>query len=89
MITITNNVVDVFVEVGMKELEYYQHNFEVTMVGNTGKYYSHKALRWIMEDSCPDYMVKAEECLKSEKERVSHCLNSSSEQKLVARSSPM
>ena len=79
------NVVDVFVEVGMKELEYYQHNFEAAIVEDTGKYYSRKASSWIMEDSCPDYMVKAEECLKSERERVSHYLHSSSEQKLVGR----
>ena len=38
---------------------------------------------WIEEDSCPDYLIKAEECLKREKERVGHYLHASSETKLL------
>ncbi|KAF6993831.1 hypothetical protein CFC21_010665 [Triticum aestivum] len=48
-------------------------------------YYSIKAQTWIVEDSCPDYMLKAEECLKREKERVAHYLHSSSEPKLLEK----
>jgi cullin 1 len=53
------------------------------MLQDTAAYYSRKAASWIEEDSCPDYMLKAEECLKREKERVGHYLHSSSEQKLL------
>ncbi|KAL0459634.1 UNVERIFIED_CONTAM: Cullin-1 [Sesamum latifolium] len=53
------------------------------MLEDTAAYYSRKASDWIVEDSCPDYMLKAEECLKKEKDRVSHCLHSSSEAKLL------
>ncbi|KAB2016301.1 hypothetical protein ES319_D08G087100v1 [Gossypium barbadense] len=49
---------------------------------DTGAYYSRKASSWIEEDSCPDYMLKSEECLKKERDRVSHYLHSSSETKL-------
>ncbi|KAF9591389.1 hypothetical protein IFM89_004074 [Coptis chinensis] len=38
---------------------------------------------WIEEDSCPDYSSRVEECLKQEKDRVSHYLHISSEQKLL------
>ncbi|GMN71561.1 hypothetical protein TIFTF001_055949 [Ficus carica] len=37
------------------------------MLEDTGSYYNQKASNWILEDSCPDYMLKAEECLKRER----------------------
>ncbi|CAB4281523.1 unnamed protein product [Prunus armeniaca] len=79
------NVIDIFVEIGMGQMEAYEGDFEAYMLGDSGEYYSRKASNWILEDSCPDYMLKAEECLKREKERVSHYLHSSSEQKLVEK----
>ncbi|XP_062016341.1 cullin-1-like [Rosa rugosa] len=79
------NVVDIFVEVGMGEMVNYEEEFEKHMVDDTGDYYSRKASIWIVEDSCPEYMMKAEEALRKEKERVSHYLHSGSEQKLLER----
>ena len=35
------------------------------------------------EDSCPDYMLKAEECLRAEEERVVHYLHASTKVKLL------
>ncbi|GAY60755.1 hypothetical protein CUMW_204500 [Citrus unshiu] len=43
------------------------------------------ASNWILSDSCPDYMIKAEECLEKERDRVSHYMHSSSAQKLVEK----
>ncbi|KAD6453837.1 hypothetical protein R6Q59_015626 [Mikania micrantha] len=77
------NVLDIFVEIGMGQMEYYENDFESSMLKDTAAYYSSKASNWILEDSCPDYMLKAEECLKREKDRVSHYLHVSSEQKLL------
>ncbi|KAL0419996.1 UNVERIFIED_CONTAM: Cullin-1 [Sesamum radiatum] len=51
------NVLDIFVEIGMRQMDYYENDFESAMLD--------------------------EECLKKEKDRVSHCLNSSSEAKLL------
>ncbi|XP_022758046.1 cullin-1-like isoform X1 [Durio zibethinus] len=76
------NVLDIFVEIGMGKMDRYEADFEVSMLEDTGAYYSRKASSWIEEDSCPDYMLKSEECLKKERERVSHYLHSSSETKL-------
>lgn len=47
------NVLDIFVEI-----ECYENDFEVAMLKATAAYYSRKASNWILEDSCPDYMLK-------------------------------
>jgi cullin 1 len=77
------NVLGIFVEIGMGNMDAYETDFESSMLQDTAAYYSRKAASWIEEDSCPDYMLKAEECLKREKERVGHYLHASSEQKLL------
>jgi cullin 1 len=77
------NVLGIFVEIGMGNMDAYETDFETSMLQDTAAYYSRKAASWIEEDSCPDYMLKAEECLKREKERVGHYLHASSEQKLL------
>ncbi|KAH0637036.1 cullin-1-like [Solanum tuberosum] len=79
------NVLDIFVGIGMGEMEYYENDFEDAMLKDTAAYYSRKASSWIVEDSCPDYMLKAEECLKKEKDRVSHYLHVLSETKLLEK----
>ncbi|KAI8566081.1 hypothetical protein RHMOL_Rhmol02G0011700 [Rhododendron molle] len=79
------NVLDIFVEIGMGQMDSYENDFEAAMLKDTAAYYSRKASNWILEDSCPDYMLKAEECLKREKDRVSHYLHSSSESKLLEK----
>ncbi|XP_048440514.1 cullin-1 isoform X6 [Pyrus x bretschneideri] len=79
------NVLDIFVEIGMGQMDHYENDFEADMLKDTAAYYSRKASNWILEDSCPDYMLKAEECLKREKDRVSHYLHSSSEPKLLEK----
>ncbi|KAL8143092.1 hypothetical protein V2J09_016124 [Rumex salicifolius] len=79
------NVLDIFVEIGMGQMEYYEKDFETAMLDDTAAYYSRKASIWVLEDSCPTYMLKAEDCLKKEKERVANYLHSSSEQKLLEK----
>uniref|UniRef100_A0A1D1XSE8 Cullin-1 n=1 Tax=Anthurium amnicola TaxID=1678845 RepID=A0A1D1XSE8_9ARAE len=82
------NVLDIFVEIGLGSMECYENDFEAAMLDDTANYYSRKATIWIMEDFCPDYMLKAEECLKREKDRVSHYLHPSSERKLLLSCHP-
>ncbi|ONK61571.1 uncharacterized protein A4U43_C08F31360 [Asparagus officinalis] len=79
------NVLDIFVEIGLGSMDCYENDFEAAMLYDSGAYYSRKASNWILEDSCPDYMLKAEECLKREKDRVAHYLHSSSEPKLLEK----
>ncbi|KAL0348694.1 UNVERIFIED_CONTAM: Cullin-1 [Sesamum angustifolium] len=65
--------------IGMGQMDYYENDFEAAMLKDTAAYYSRKASNWILDDSCPDYMMKAEECLKREKDRVAHYLHSKKE----------
>lgn len=52
------NVLDIFVEIGMGQMDCYETDFEADMLNDTAAYYSRKASNWILEDSCPDYMLK-------------------------------
>lgn len=52
------NVLDIFVEIGLGNMECYENDFEDFLLKDTTDYYSIKAQSWILEDSCPDYMLK-------------------------------
>eukprot|EP00271_Cylindrocystis_brebissonii_P012999 TRINITY_DN32537_c0_g1_i1.p1 TRINITY_DN32537_c0_g1~~TRINITY_DN32537_c0_g1_i1.p1 ORF type:complete len:749 (-),score=177.31 TRINITY_DN32537_c0_g1_i1:795-3041(-) len=82
---LVKNVLGIFVEIGMGTMEAYENDFEAEMLKGTAAYYSRKAASWIEEDSCPDYMQKADECLKKEQARVGHYLHASSETKLLEK----
>ncbi|TMW89544.1 hypothetical protein EJD97_017038 [Solanum chilense] len=79
------NVLNIYVKLGMGLRDFYENSFEAAMLKDTSAYYSRKASYWIIKDSCPDYMLKAEKCLKQEKHRVSHYLHSSSETELLQK----
>lgn len=83
--SLLKNVLDIFVEIGMGEMALYESDFEAHMLEDTADYYKSKATIWIESDSCPDYMLKAEDCLRRERDRVSHYLHSTTEQKLVEK----
>lgn len=56
--SLLKNVLDIFVEIGLGEMERYERDFEVQMLDDTADYYRSKATIWIESDSCPDYMLK-------------------------------
>ncbi|KAI3842240.1 hypothetical protein MKW98_026030 [Papaver atlanticum] len=66
-------------------LDCYVDDFETAFLNDTADYCSRKASLWIQEDSCPEYMIKAEELLKREKHSVSNYLHSSTEEKLLEK----
>lgn len=61
---LVRNILDIFIEVGMGGMESYEKDFEEPMLQETAQFYKRKAAEWITEDSCPDYMLKAEDCLR-------------------------
>ncbi|KAK0595115.1 hypothetical protein LWI29_003735 [Acer saccharum] len=77
------NVLDIFVEIGMGQMDHYENDFEDAMLKDTAAYYSKKASNWILKDSFADCMSKVVQCSKREKDRVAHYLHSSSEPKLL------
>ncbi|KAL5718437.1 Cullin-1 [Ranunculus cassubicifolius] len=67
----------------MGSMDRYVNDFENHMLDATADYHFLKAFTWTIEDFCATYMIKAEECLKKEKERVANYLHASSEEKLL------
>lgn len=57
--SLLKNVLDIFVEIGMGDMDQYEQDFEKQMLEDTAVYYKSKATNWIEIDSCPDYMLKA------------------------------
>lgn len=51
-------VIDIFVEIGSGEMDYYENDFEAEMLKDTKAYYSRKASNLILVESCPNYMLK-------------------------------
>ncbi|GJT32125.1 cullin-1 [Tanacetum coccineum] len=72
----------------MGQMEHYERDFEAFMLVDSANYYARKASNWIKEDSCLDYMLKAEDCLKKEIDRVDHYFHSRSQPKLIERYIP-
>ncbi|XP_019100862.1 PREDICTED: putative cullin-like protein 2 [Camelina sativa] len=82
---LVKSLVDVYVKNGMGTLETYEEDFEIFLLQDTASYYSSKASKWIEDDFCPDYMLKVEEYLTRERERVTHYLHSTTEPKIVEK----
>lgn len=76
--SLLKHVINIYVEIGVG----FRENLEREMVEHTRAYYARKASNWFFENSCPDYMLKAEECL-SKRDIVSHYLRSTNEQSVV------
>jgi cullin 1 len=80
---LVKNVLDIYIRVGMDSMDAYEADFEADLLSTTATFYKRKAAVWIAEDSCPEYMVKAEECLRAEEDRVQHYLHISTKPKLL------
>jgi len=79
------NVTSIFVEMGLGTMDAYQTDFEADLLEHTSSFYARKATQWIAEDSCPAYLIKAEEYLNSERDRVRQYLHQSTESKLISK----
>jgi len=79
------SITSIFVEMGLGTMDAYQNDFENDLLTHTSSFYTRKATQWIAEDSCPAYLIKAEECLHSERERVQQYLHQSTESKLISK----
>eukprot|EP00798_Chlamydomonas_sp_ICE-L_P016007 gene16007-22145_t len=80
---LVKNVLGIFIEVGMGGMESYERDFEEHLLSETASFFKRKAAEWVEQDSCPDYMVKAEECLKQEEERVDNYFHNTTKAKLL------
>jgi len=80
---LVKSVLGLFVDMGLGSMEAYEAHFEAHALSNTATFYAQQSAAWVAADTCPEYMAKAEECLRSEKERVDAYMHPSSESKLL------
>lgn len=81
--SLIKNVLDIFIEVGMGNMDNYEADFEARLLEQTGLHCRKQAASWFAEDSCPEYLLKAEASLAKEEERVDKYLHASTKNKLL------
>lgn len=80
--SLIKSVVELYESMGMGSLDAYNTDLEVPLLDSTREYYAKKREDWI-NDSTPDYLIKAEDALTKESKRVDDYLNSASEAKIL------
>lgn len=80
--SLIRSIVEVYENMGNENLDAYTADLEETFLEATREFYSKKREEWI-NDSTPEYMIKAENALSAERNRVSEYLNSSTESKVL------
>merc|ERR1712038_2068841 len=67
----------------MGSLDTYNNDLEAKLLESTREYYAKKRAEWIVTDSTPEYLIKAEQVLNEESNRVKEYLNTGTEPKLL------
>lgn len=80
---LVGHVLGIFQEMGLGGMDAYERDFEEYLLADTASYYQKKASTWIEQDSCPEYMSKAEQHLSKEEERVANYLHVTTKPKLL------
>lgn len=80
--SLIKSIVELYENMGMGTLESYNNDLEEQLLLNTHEFYVKKREEWI-NDSTPDYLIKAENSLNEERARVVDYWNSSSESKIL------
>uniref|UniRef100_A0A7S4ILC2 Cullin family profile domain-containing protein n=1 Tax=Odontella aurita TaxID=265563 RepID=A0A7S4ILC2_9STRA len=81
--TLVKSIIELYESMGMGTLDAYTADLEGPLLDSTREYYAKKRQEWIVSDSTPDYLIKAERALIEEKNRVADYLNPASESKLL------
>mmetsp|Transcript_22385 Transcript_22385/g.52766 ORF Transcript_22385/g.52766 Transcript_22385/m.52766 type:complete len:742 (+) Transcript_22385:152-2377(+) len=76
------SIVELYESMGMGSLDAYNADLEEPLLTSTREYYAKKREDWI-NDSTPEYLIKAENALDQERQRVTDYLNSASESKIL------
>lgn len=80
--SLVKSIVELYEAMGMGSLDAYNADLEEPLLEMTREYYAKKREEWI-NDSTPDYLIKAEGALDEERNRVKDYLKSSTEKKLL------
>ena len=79
--SLVKSIVELYEEMGMDSLDCYNLDLEELLLTNTREYYARKREDWI-NDSTPAYLIKAENSLEAERQRVKDYLNTNSDTKI-------
>lgn len=76
------NTLSMLAELGVDGPSVYEEDFEQYFLETTRDFYRRESLDYLTQNTCPDYLTKAETRLGEEAARVNHFLNQSTEPKL-------
>jgi len=76
-------VIEMLIEVGMQSKRIYEQEFESLLIQQTRDYYRNESNHYITQNSCNDYLAKANTRLNEEQDRVNSYLHPSSYDKVI------
>jgi cullin 3 len=76
------NTLSMLVDLGINSTIVYEEDFENAFLEKTAQFYKQESQDFIANNTCPDYMRKAEQRLNDERLRVTQYLDSSTEPRL-------
>ena len=71
------------IEVGMQSRRIYETDFEAVLIAQTRDYYRNESNNFISENSCTSYLMKANNRLAEEQDRINSYLHPSSNDKII------
>ncbi|KAL9649739.1 hypothetical protein ABK040_009554 [Willaertia magna] len=77
--------INLFIEMGLNSIRAYEEDFEKKLLLESESYYQIISAKWISEDSCPEYLKKAEERLELEEKRSNAYLYPTTKLKLLSK----
>ena len=81
--SLIKQVLELFAEMGMGQMEVYTTEFESPFLENTAEFYKREAAVWVEDDTFPAFLSKADKALKMEKERAQQYLQTQTQEKLL------
>eukprot|EP00613_Pedinella_sp_CCMP2098_P033057 CAMPEP_0171731480 /NCGR_PEP_ID=MMETSP0991-20121206/28962_1 /TAXON_ID=483369 /ORGANISM="non described non described, Strain CCMP2098" /LENGTH=829 /DNA_ID=CAMNT_0012326513 /DNA_START=87 /DNA_END=2577 /DNA_ORIENTATION=- len=79
---LVKNSLAMLADLGVDGLSVYEDDFEHAFLETTKEFYRQESLDFLSQNTCPDYLTKAEDRFREEHERVRHYLHPSTEPKL-------
>jgi cullin 1 len=76
------HTVNMLVELGVQGKNIYRESFEDQFLDHTRKFYQDESVQYISQNTCSDYLKKAEKRIREEKVRVENYLHESTMEKI-------
>ena len=80
---LVKSITQMLFDLGINSRQVYDEEFEVYYLETSGNFYRNESQSFINTNSCPDYLIKVENRLKEEIDRVAHYLDSSTKMNIM------